>query len=181
MIELPLKYPAVFDRLGVEPPKGVLLYGPPGTGKTLIARVVASETNAAFFVINGPEIINKFYGESESRLRSVFQEAQKRAPSIIFIDELDALAPKRSETGGEAERRIVGQLLALMDRIASRGQVVLIGATTQPNALDTALRRPGTFDREIALRVTDFRGRMEIFRIHCKYAALGNDVDFASL
>ena len=138
MIELPLKYPAVFDRLGVEPPKGVLLYGPPGTGKTLIARVVAAETNAAFFIINGPEIINKFYGESESRLRSVFQEAQKRAPSIIFIDELDALAPKRAETGGEVERRIVGQLLALMDGMASRGQVVLIGATNQPNAL-----RPG--------------------------------------
>ncbi len=181
MIELPLKYPAVFDRLGVEPPKGVLLYGPPGTGKTLIARVVAAETNAAFFIINGPEIINKFYGESESRLRSVFQEAQRRAPSIIFIDELDALAPKRAETGGEVERRIVGQLLALMDGMASRGQVVLIGATNQPNALDPALRRPGRFDREIALRVPDVRGRMEILRIHSKDAALGNDIDFARL
>ena len=164
MIELPLKYPAVFDRLGVEPPKGVLLYGPPGTGKTLIARVVASETNAAFFVINGPEIMNKFYGESESRLRSVFQEAQKRAPSIIFIDELDALAPKRAETGGEVERRIVGQLLALMDGMASRGQIVLIGATNQPNALDPAMRRPGRFDREISLRVPDVRGRTEILQ-----------------
>jgi transitional endoplasmic reticulum ATPase len=181
MIELPLKYPAVFDRLGVEPPKGVLLYGPPGTGKTLIARVVAAETNAAFFIINGPEIINKFYGESESRLRSVFQEAQRRAPSIIFIDELDALAPKRTEMGGEVERRIVGQLLALMDGMASRGQVVLIGATNQPNALDSALRRPGRFDREIALRVPDVRGRMEILRIHSKDAALGNDIDFARL
>src|SRR6266566_4455482 len=181
MIELPLKYPAVFDRLGVEPPKGVLLYGSPGTGKTLIARVVAAETNAAFFIINGPEIINKFYGESESRLRSVFQEAQRRAPSIIFIDELDALAPKRTETGGEVERRIVGQLLALMDGMASRGQVVLIGATNQPNALDPALRRPGRFDREIALRVPDVRGRMEILRIHSKDAALGNDIDFARL
>src|SRR5256714_2017334 len=181
MIELPLKYPAVFDRLGVEPPKGVLLYGPPGTGKTLIARVVAAETNAAFFIINGPEIINKFYGESESRLRSVFQEAQKRAPSIIFIDELDALAPKRTEIGGEVERRIVGQLLALMDGMASRGQVVLIGATNQPNALDPALRRPGRFDREIALRVPDVRGRMKILRIHTKDAALGNDIDFARL
>src|SRR2546421_3125416 len=181
MIELPLKYPAVFDRLGVEPPKGVLLYGPPGTGKTLIARVVAAETNAAFFIINGPEIINKFYGESESRLRSVFQEAQRRAPSIIFIDELDALAPKRTEMGGEVERRIVGQLLALMDGMASRGQVVLIGATNQPNALDPALRRPGRFDREIALRVPDVRGRMEILRIHSKDAALGNDIDFARL
>src|SRR5690348_10030064 len=168
MIELPLKYPAVFDRLGVEPPKGVLLYGPPGTGKTLIARVVAAETNAAFFIINGPEIINKFYGESESRLRGVFQEAQKRAPSIIFIDELDALAPKRAETGGEVERRIVGQLLALMDGLASRGQVVLIGATNQPNALDPAMRRPGRFDREIALRVPDVRGRTEILQIHSK-------------
>ncbi len=176
MIELPLKYPAVFDRLGVEPPKGVLLYGPPGTGKTLIARVVAAETNAAFFVINGPEIINKFYGESESRLRAVFQEAQRKAPSIIFIDELDALAPKRTETGGEVERRIVGQLLALMDGLTSRGQIVLIGATNQPNALDTALRRPGRFDREIALRVPDVRGRTEILRIHmealCREAAM---------
>ena len=181
MIELPLKYPAVFDRLGVEPPKGVLLYGPPGTGKTLIARVVASETNAAFFVINGPEIINKFYGESESRLRSVFQEAQRRSPSIIFIDELDALAPKRSDMGAEAERRIVGQLLALLDGMASRGQIVVIGATNQPNALDPALRRPGRFDREIALRVPDVRGRMEILQIHSKDAALANDVDFARL
>lgn len=181
MIELPLKYPAVFDRLGVEPPKGVLLYGPPGTGKTLIARVVASETNAAFFVINGPEIMNKLYGESESRLRSVFQEAQRRAPSIVFIDELDALAPKRSETDGELERRIVAQLLALMDGIASRGQVVLIGATNQPNSLDPALRRPGRFDREIALRVPDLYGRTEILRIHSRDAALAADVDFARL
>src|SRR6266496_1630817 len=181
MIELPLKYPAVFDRLGVEPPKGVLLYGPPGTGKTLIARVVAAETNAAFFIINGPEIINKFYGESESRLRGVFQEAQRRAPSIIFIDELDALAPKRAETGGEVERRIVGQLLALMDGLASRGQIVLIGATNQPNALDSAIRRPGRFDREISLRVPDVRGRMEILRIHSRDAALSNDIDFARL
>ena len=167
MIELPLKYPAVFDRLGVEPPKGVLLYGPPGTGKTLIARVVASETNAAFFVINGPEILNKLYGESESRLRSVFQEAQRKAPSIIFIDELDALAPKRAETNGELERRIVGQLLALMDGITSRGQVLLIGATNQPNSLDPALRRPGRFDREISLHVPDLRGRAEILGSDC--------------
>ena len=181
MIELPLKYPAVFDRLGVEPPKGVLLYGPPGTGKTLIARAVASETNAAFFVINGPEIMNKYYGESESRLRSVFQEAQRRAPSIIFIDELDALAPRRSENGGEVERRIVGQLLALMDGLASRGQVVLIGATNQPNALDPAMRRPGRFDREISLRVPDVRGRTEILQIHSRDASLASDVDFPRL
>ena len=181
MIELPLKYPAVFDRLGVEPPKGVLLYGPPGTGKTLIARAVAAETNATFFIINGPEVINKFYGESESRLRSVFQDAQRKSPSIIFIDEIDALAPKRAETGGEVERRIVGQLLALMDGMASRGQVVIIGATNQPNALDPALRRPGRFDREIALRVPDVRGRTEILRIHSRDAALTNDVDFARI
>lgn len=181
MIELPLKYPAVFDRLGVEPPKGVLLYGPPGTGKTLIARAVAAETNAFFSVINGPEIINKFYGESESKLRAVFQEAQKRAPSVIFIDELDALAPKRAETGGEVERRIVGQLLALMDGLASRGQIVLIGATNQPNALDPALRRPGRFDREISLRVPDVHGRQEVLQIHSREAALANDVDLARI
>lgn len=181
MIELPLKYPAVFDRLGVEPPKGVLLFGPPGTGKTLIARVVAAETHAAFFIINGPEIINKYYGESESRLRTVFQEAQRKAPSIIFIDELDALAPKRPETGGEVERRIVGQLLALMDGMASRGQVVLIGATNQQNALDPAIRRPGRFDREISLHVPDVRGRIEILRIHSRDAALADDVDLARL
>jgi transitional endoplasmic reticulum ATPase len=181
MLELPLKYPAVFDRLGVEPPKGVLLYGPPGTGKTLIARVVALETKAAFFIINGPEIINKFYGESEQRLRSVFQEAQRRAPSVIFIDEIDALAPKRAESGGEVERRIVGQLLALMDGLESRGQIVIIGATNQPNALDPAIRRPGRFDREIALRVPDMRGRMEILHIHSRDAALANDVDLQRL
>ena len=181
MLELPLKYPAVFDRLGVEPPKGVLLYGPPGTGKTLIARVVATETKAAFFIINGPEIINKFYGESESKLRSVFQEAQRRAPSVIFIDEIDALAPKRAESGGEVERRIVGQLLALMDGLESRGQVVIIGATNQPNALDPAIRRPGRFDREIGLRVPDKHGRMEILQIHSRDAAMANDVDIQRL
>src|SRR5712692_1330526 len=180
MIELPLKYPAVFDRLGVEPPKGVLLYGPPGTGKTLIARVVAAETNAFFSIINGPEIVNTVYGKSEALLRDVFQEAQRRAPSIIFIDELDALAAKR-ETSGELERRIVGQLLTLMEGMASRGQVVVIGATNQPNTLDPALRRPGRFDREIGLRVPDVRSRTEILRIHSKDAALANDIDFARL
>ena len=181
MIELPLKYPAVFDRLGIEPPKGILLYGPPGTGKTLIARAVASEANAAFFVINGPEIMNKLYGESESRLRSIFQEAQKHAPSIIFIDELDALAPRRAESGGEAERRVVGQLLTLMDGKEGRGQVVIIGATNQPNALDPALRRPGRFDREISLRVPDMYGRKEILLIHSRDAALAGDIDFNRL
>src|SRR5579875_3275411 len=181
MIELPLKYPAVFDRLGVEPPKGILLYGPPGTGKTLIARAVASESNAAFFVINGPEIMNKLYGESESRLRSIFQEAQKHAPSIIFIDEIDALAPRRAESGSEAERRVVGQLLTLMDGKEARGQVVIIGATNQPNALDPALRRPGRFDREISLRVPDLHGRKEILQIHTRDAALAGDIDFTRL
>ncbi|TME61734.1 MAG: CDC48 family AAA ATPase [Chloroflexi bacterium] len=180
MIELPLKYPAVFDRLGVEPPKGVLLYGPPGTGKTLIARVVAAETNAFFSIINGPEIVNSVYGKSEALLRDVFQEAQRRAPSIIFIDELDALAAKR-ESSGELERRIVGQLLTLMDGMASRGQVVVIGATNQPNTLDPALRRPGRFDREIGLRVPDVRARAEILHIHSKDAALANDIDFPRL
>lgn len=181
MIELPLKYPAVFDRLGIEPPKGILLYGPPGTGKTLIARAVASESKAAFFVINGPEIMNKLYGESESRLRSIFQEAQKHAPSIIFIDEIDALAPRRAESGSEAERRVVGQLLTLMDGKEGRGQVVIIGATNQPNALDPALRRPGRFDREISLRVPDLNGRKEILQIHSQDAALANDIDFTRL
>ena len=181
MIELPLKYPAVFDRLGVEPPKGILLYGPPGTGKTLIARAVASEANAAFFVINGAEIMNKLYGESESRLRSIFQEAQKHAPSIIFIDEIDALAPRRAESGSEAERRVVGQLLTLMDGKEARGQVVIIGATNQPNALDPALRRPGRFDREIVLRVPDLHGRKEILQIHTRDASLANDIDFSRL
>jgi transitional endoplasmic reticulum ATPase len=181
MIELPLKYPAVFDRLGIEPPKGVLLYGPPGTGKTLIARAVASESNAAFFVINGPEIMNKLYGESESRLRGIFQEAQKHAPSIIFIDEIDALAPRRAESGSEAERRVVGQLLTLMDGKEGRGQVVIIGATNQPNALDPALRRPGRFDREISLRVPDTNGRKEILQIHSQDAALAGDIDFSRL
>jgi transitional endoplasmic reticulum ATPase len=181
MIELPLKYPAVFDRLGIEPPKGILLYGPPGTGKTLIARAVASESKAAFFVINGPEIMNKLYGESESRLRSIFQEAQKHAPSIIFIDEIDALAPRRAESGSEAERRVVGQLLTLMDGKEGRGQVVIIGATNQPNALDPALRRPGRFDREISLRVPDLNGRKEILQIHTQDAALANDIDFTRL
>jgi transitional endoplasmic reticulum ATPase len=181
MIELPLKYPAVFDRLGIEPPKGILLYGPPGTGKTLIARAVASEANAAFFIINGPEIMNKLYGESESRLRAIFQEAQKHAPSIIFIDEIDALAPKRAESGSEAERRVVGQLLTLMDGKEGRGQVVIIGATNQQNALDPALRRPGRFDREISLRVPDKQGRKEILLIHSRDAALAGDIDFGRL
>jgi transitional endoplasmic reticulum ATPase len=172
MIELPLKYPAIFDRLGVEPPRGVLLYGPPGTGKTLIARAVAAETSATSFLINGPEVSN---------LREVFQEAQKRAPSVVIIDELDALAPKRAATGGEVERRTVGQLLALMDGLLPRGQVIVLGATNRVDLLDPALRRAGRFDYEIALPLPDLTGRLEILRIHGKNLALGDNVNFEHL
>lgn len=179
MIELPLRFPQVFDRLGVEPPKGVLLYGPPGTGKTVIARAVANETDVYFTHISGPEIIGKFYGESEERLRNVFEEAQSHAPSIIFIDEIDAIAPKREEMGGEkqVERRVVAQLLALMDGLESRGQIVVIGATNIPNTLDPALRRPGRFDREIPIPIPDRKGRMEILSIHTRGMPLADDVD----
>jgi transitional endoplasmic reticulum ATPase len=181
VIELPLKYPAVFDRLGAEPPRGVLLYGPPGIGKTLIGRAVAAETSAAFFLINGPEVIQKTPGESEARLRAVFQEAQKRAPSVIFIDELDSLAPKRAETGSEVERRIVGQLLALLDGTLLREQVTVLGVTSRVDLLDPAVRRPGRFDYEIALPLPDLAGRLEILRIHGKDLALADDVDFERL
>jgi transitional endoplasmic reticulum ATPase len=170
MIELPLKYPQVFERLGIEPPKGVLLHGPPGTGKTLIARAVANETDAYFTSISGPEIMGKFYGESEGRLRKVFEDAQKNAPAIIFIDEIDAIAPKREEIGGEkqVEKRVVAQLLALMDGLQSRGQVVCIGATNIPNVLDPALRRPGRFDREIAIPIPDRNARLQILQIYTR-------------
>ncbi|MEM3523155.1 MAG: AAA family ATPase, partial [Thermoproteota archaeon] len=151
MVELPLRHPELFQRLGIEPPKGVLLHGPPGTGKTLLAKAVANESDANFLSINGPEIMSKFYGESEERLRRVFQEAQEKAPSIIFIDEIDAIAPKREEVGGEVERRVVAQLLALMDGLKARGDVIVIGATNVPNMIDPALRRPGRFDREIEI------------------------------
>ncbi|HPI97327.1 MAG TPA: CDC48 family AAA ATPase [Synergistales bacterium] len=179
MIELPLRFPQVFDRLGVEPPKGVLLYGPPGTGKTVIARAVANETDVYFTHISGPEIIGKFYGESEERLRKVFEEAQAHSPSIIFIDEIDAIAPKREEMGGEkqVERRVVAQLLALMDGLESRGQIVVIGATNIPNTLDPALRRPGRFDREISIPIPDRKGRHEILQIHTRGMPLSTDVD----
>ena len=179
MIELPLRFPQVFDRLGVEPPKGVLLYGPPGTGKTVIARAVANETDVYFTHISGPEIIGKFYGESEERLRNVFEEAQAHSPSIIFIDEIDAIAPKREEMGGEkqVERRVVAQLLSLMDGLESRGQIVVIGATNIPNTLDPALRRPGRFDREIAIPIPDRKGRLEILNIHSRGMPLSKDVD----
>lgn len=179
MIELPLRFPQVFERLGIQPPKGVLLYGPPGTGKTVIARAVANETDAWFTHISGPEIIGKFYGESEERLRNIFEEAQSRSPSIIFIDEIDAIAPKREDMGGEkqVERRVVAQLLALMDGLESRGQIVVIGATNIPNALDPALRRPGRFDREISIPIPDRKGRLEILQIHTRGMPLAEDVD----
>nr|WP_238134321.1 CDC48 family AAA ATPase [Calderihabitans maritimus] len=177
MIELPLKYPELFNRLGIEAPKGVLLYGPPGTGKTLIARAVANETDAHFFHVNGPEIIHRFYGESEAKLRAIFEEASKKAPSIIFLDEIDAIAPKRETVVGEVEKRVVAQLLGLMDGLESRGQVVVIGATNIPNSLDPALRRPGRFDREIAINIPDKHSRLEILQIHTRGMPLAADVD----
>ncbi|MCD6461333.1 MAG: CDC48 family AAA ATPase, partial [Thermoplasmata archaeon] len=181
MIELPLRHPEVFDRLGIEAPKGVLLYGPPGTGKTLLAKAVAGETNAHFLSISGPEIMSKFYGESEGRLREIFQEAQENVPSIIFIDEIDSIAPKRDEVSGEVERRVVAQLLALLDGLEERGKVVVIGATNRPNALDPALRRPGRFDREIEIGIPDEKARLEILQIHTRGMPLADDVDLESL
>ena len=181
MIELPLRYPELFERLGVEAPKGVLLHGPPGTGKTLLAKAVASETNSNFSSISGPEIMSKFYGESEERLREIFDQAQENAPSIIFIDELDSIAPKREEVTGEVEKRVVSQLLALMDGLQSRGKVVVIGATNRPNALDPALRRPGRFDREIELGVPNKDGRLQVLQIHTRGMPLAEDVDLKYL
>ena len=181
MIELPLRHPELFERLGVEAPKGVLLHGPPGTGKTLLARAVASETNANFTSLGGPEIMSKFYGESEERLREVFKEAQENAPSIIFIDELDSIAPKREEVTGEVEKRVVSQLLSLMDGLQSRGKVVVIGATNRINSIDPALRRPGRFDREIEIGVPDRDGRLEILQIHTRGMPLEEDVDLKKL
>jgi len=177
IVELPLQFPEIFTRLGVEAPKGILLHGPPGSGKTLIARAVAQETQANFFHINGPEIMQRHYGESEEKLRSIFEKAQKNAPAIIFLDEIDALAPRREKTEGEVEKRIVAQLLALMDGLQSRGQVVVMGATNIPNALDPALRRPGRFDREIAIQVPDERGRREILGIHSRDMPLMADIN----
>ena len=177
IVELPLKYPEVFDRLGIAPPKGVLLHGPPGCGKTLIARAVAHETEAAFFSINGPEIINKFYGESEARLREVFEQAGRQAPSIIFLDEIDAIAPKRDRVVGDVEKRVVAQLLTLMDGLSQRAQVVVLAATNLPNALDPALRRPGRFDREIVIPIPDRDARREILDIHRKGMPLAPEID----
>ena len=181
MVELPMRHPEIFQRLGIDPPKGVLLYGPPGCGKTLLARAVANESEANFFSINGPEIMSKFYGESEARLREIFQQAEKNAPSIIFIDELDAIAPKREEVTGEVERRVVAQLLALMDGLSGRGNVIVIGATNRVNALDPALRRPGRFDREIEIGIPDKDGRYEILQIHTRGMPLAEDVDLKKL
>ncbi|MCP3734398.1 CDC48 family AAA ATPase [Sphingomonas sp. RP10(2022)] len=181
MVELPLRYPELFQRLGVDPPKGLLLYGPPGTGKTRLARAVANESDASFFLINGPEIMGSAYGESEGRLREIFEEAAKSAPSIVFIDEIDSIAPKRGNVQGEAEKRVVAQLLTLMDGLESRANLVVIAATNRPEAIDEALRRPGRFDREIVVGVPDERGRREILGIHTRGMPLGDRVDLAEL
>jgi len=177
MIELPLRHPEIFEKLGIEAPKGVLLYGPPGTGKTLLAKAVANESNAHFISISGPEIMSKFYGESEARLREIFKEAKEKSPSIIFIDEIDSIAPKREEVTGEVERRVVSQLLSLMDGLEARGKVIVIAATNRPNALDPALRRPGRFDREIEIKVPDKKGRKDILMIHTRNMPLSDDVN----
>jgi len=177
MIELPLRHPEIFEKLGIEAPKGVLLYGPPGTGKTLLAKAVANESNAHFISISGPEIMSKFYGESEARLREIFKEAREKAPSIVFVDEIDSIAPKREEVTGEVERRVVSQMLSLMDGLEARGKVIVISATNRPNAIDPALRRPGRFDREIEIKVPDKKGRSDILNIHTRNMPLHDDVD----
>lgn len=181
MIELPLKYPQLFERLGIEPPKGVLLHGPPGCGKTLLARAVANETDAAFFSVSGPEIIHKFYGESEKHLREIFDQAKQKAPSIIFLDEIDSIAPKRENVVGDVEKRVVAQLLALLDGLKDRGQIIVVGATNLPNLLDPALRRPGRFDREIVIGVPDSQARLQIIEIHTRGMPLAEDVDFTKI
>ncbi|MHA1730526.1 MAG: CDC48 family AAA ATPase [Promethearchaeota archaeon] len=181
MVELPLRHPELFQRTGIDPPKGVLLRGPPGCGKTLLAKAVANESEAHFISINGPEIMSKFYGESEKRLRQLFKEADENAPSIVFIDEIDAIAPKREDVTGEVERRVVAQMLALMDGLHARGRVIVIGATNRPNAVDPALRRPGRFDREIEIKVPDQKGRLEILQIHTRKMPLDDTVNLDAL
>jgi len=181
MVELPIRYPELFERLGIEPPKGVLLYGPPGTGKTLLAKAVANESDANFISISGPELVSKFVGESEEKLRMIFKEANEKAPSIIFMDEIDAIAPKREEATNEVERRMVSQLLTLMDGISKRGQVIVLAATNRPEAIDPALRRPGRFDREIEIGVPDRNARKEILQIHTRNMPLAKDVDLDEL
>ncbi len=181
LVEIPLKHPEIFERLGIEPPKGILLHGPPGTGKTLLAKAVANETNANFILLNGPEIMSKFYGESEKKIRDLFEEAEKTAPSIIFIDEIDAIAPKREEVQGEVERRVVSQLLSLMDGLKNRGKVIVIGATNRPNAIDPALRRPGRFDRELEISVPGKEGRLSILKIHTRGMPLDRKVNLDEL
>jgi len=181
MIEYPMRHPELFQRLGIEPPKGVLLYGPPGTGKTLLAKAVANESGANFYVINGPEVMSKWYGQSEENLRKVFEEAEKNAPSIIFIDEIDSIAPKREEARGEVERRVVSQLLTLMDGLKGRGKVIVIAATNRPNDIDPALRRPGRFDRELEIGVPNKEGRKEILEIHTRNMPLAKDVNLQEL
>ena len=181
MVEIPMKHPEIFQKLGIEPPKGVLLHGPPGTGKTLLAKAVANETDANFILLNGPEIMSKFYGESEKKIRDIFEEAEKTSPAIIFIDEIDAMAPKREEVMGEVERRVVSQLLTMMDGLKTRGKVIVIGATNRVNALDPALRRPGRFDREIAINVPGKEGRLSILKIHTRCMPLTKDVNLDEL
>jgi transitional endoplasmic reticulum ATPase len=181
MIELPMRHPELFKHLGIEPPKGVFLYGPPGCGKTLLAKAVANESGAHFVALNGPEIMSKFYGESEGKLREIFEDAEKNAPSIIFIDELDAIAPKREEVTGEVERRVVAQLLTLMDGLKSRGQVIVIAASNRPDAVDPALRRPGRFDREISISMPDKKGRREILQVHVRGMPLGEDISIEQI
>ncbi|PIO08784.1 ATPase, partial [Candidatus Pacearchaeota archaeon CG10_big_fil_rev_8_21_14_0_10_34_12] len=181
MVEIPLKHPEIFQKLGVSPPKGVLLHGPPGTGKTLLAKAVANESDAHFILLNGPEIMSKFYGESEKKIRTIFEEAEKNAPSIIFIDEIDAIAPKREDVQGEVERRVVSQLLTMMDGLNSRGKVIVIGASNRVNSIDQALRRPGRFDREIEIGVPDKSGRLQVLKIHSRGMPLNKDVDLEKI